>query len=65
MITGIGTTSKSDYFTRRAAAGAPLEPYRGVGLHSAMYLIPVLSVLLSGVLFAASRTFRRDTERVR
>jgi MFS family permease len=60
----LGTGMASDYFTRRAAAGQALEAFRGVGLHSAMYLIPVLSILLSGVLFAASRTVGRDMQRL-
>jgi MFS family permease len=59
LATGIA----SDYFTRRAAAGAALEAFRGAGLHSAMYLIPVLSALLTLVLFAATRTVARDMER--
>jgi hypothetical protein len=56
----------SDFFTRRAAAAAGasiLEPFRGQGLHSAMYLIPVLSTLLTLVLFAASRTVAGDMEK--
>jgi hypothetical protein len=54
----------SDYFTHRAAAGATnLEPFRGAGLHSAMYAVPVLSVLLAFVLFAATRTVGRDMDR--
>jgi MFS family permease len=60
----LGTGMASDYFTRRAAAGSALEPFRGVGLHSAMYLVPALSVLLAMVLFAGSRTMKRDMERV-
>lgn len=61
----------SDFFTRRAAAAAgvldatrsALEPFRGLGLHSAMYAIPVLSMALTVVLFAATRTVGRDMER--
>jgi MFS family permease len=60
LVTGMA----SDFFTRRAAAGATiLEPFRGQGLHSAMYLIPVLSTLLTLVLFAASRTVAADMEK--
>jgi len=66
----IGMTS--DFFTRRAAAaaglanatGRALEPFRGAGLHSAMYVIPILSVALAIVLFAATRTVGRDMERL-
>ena len=61
----------SDYFTRQAAQTAgivdftqqtALEPFRHAGLHSAMYAIPILSVLLTIVLFAASRTVTKDIE---
>ncbi|MCU1291109.1 MAG: major facilitator superfamily 1 [Acidobacteria bacterium] len=62
----------SDVFTRRAATAAgildssqaALEPFRAEGLHSAMYIIPVLSVLLALVLFAASRTVTKDIEKL-
>ncbi|MBA2737623.1 MAG: MFS transporter [Pyrinomonadaceae bacterium] len=62
----------SDFFTKRAAqtAGvldfsqAALEPFRAEGLHSAMYAIPILSVLLTLVLFAASRTVTKDIEKL-
>jgi predicted MFS family arabinose efflux permease len=54
----------SDHFALRAmrAAGAATmaESFKAVGLHSAMYLIPVLAVLASLVLFAASRTVVSD-----
>ena len=60
----LATGMLSDFFTRRAAAGAvELEPFRGAGLHSAMYAVPVLSILLALVLFAATRTVARDMER--
>ncbi len=59
----IVTGMTSDFFTRRAAAGAALEPFRGEGLHAAMYLIPVLSALLTLVLFAGSTTVARDMEK--
>jgi MFS family permease len=66
----LGTGMISDYFTAQAAnaAGitthttATLEPFRAAGLHSAMYAIPILAVLLAVVLFAASRTVRKDIE---
>jgi MFS family permease len=65
-----GTGLLSDVFTARAAQAAgvlsvtqqALEPFRAQGLRSAMYVIPVLSVLLALVLFAASRTVKRDVE---
>lgn len=60
----LATGMLSDHFTRRAAAGAAvLEPFRGAGLHAAMYAVPVLSTLLAFVLFAATRTVARDMER--
>jgi MFS family permease len=62
----------SDYFTQNAAAAsgitefsaAALEPFRAAGLRSAMYLVPILSVLLTFVLFAASRTVKNDVEKI-
>ncbi len=62
----------SDYFTQQAAISAgiteftaqTLEPFRGAGLRSAMYLVPVLSTLLMLVLFAASRTVKKDVEKI-
>jgi MFS family permease len=69
----LGTGMISDYVTTRAATHAgvlehtvqTLEPFRASGLHSAMYAIPLLAVLLALVLFAASRTVRRDVEALR
>jgi MFS family permease len=61
----LATGMASDFFTRRAAGDATaLEPFRGAGLHSAMYLVPVLSVVLALVLFAATRTVGKVMERV-
>jgi MFS family permease len=68
----LGTGMISDYFTTQAALQAgvvdhtvrALEPFRAEGLHSAMYAIPILAVLLAIVLFAASRTVRRDVEKL-
>jgi hypothetical protein len=36
------------------------ELHKAVGLHDAMYLIPILNTVLVVVLFAASRTVKRD-----
>jgi MFS family permease len=66
----VGTGFLSDYYTAAAATSAgivehtntTLEPFRAAGLHSAMYAVPILTVLLAFVLFAASRTVRRDVE---
>ena len=60
----------SERFTQSAATAADvvtltketLEPFRAVGLHSAMYLVPVLGALLAFVLFAASCTVGKDME---
>jgi len=65
-----GTGLVSDFFATRAARAAgmtslmqqALEPFRAAGLHSAMYIIPALGVLLTLVLFAASRTVTKDIE---
>lgn len=62
----------SDYFTHNAAVSAgitditpaALEPFRAAGLRSAMYVVPVLSSILTFVLFAASRTVRADVEKI-
>ncbi len=37
-----------------------LEPFRAEGLHTAMYIVPVLAAILAVVLFAASRTVKKD-----
>ncbi len=62
----------SDFFTKKAAnlsgitdfSNTALEPFRAAGLHSAMFAIPILSLLLSLVLFAASRTVTKDIEKL-
>ena len=67
-----GTGLASDFFARRAASAAgvtilthqALEPFRAAGLHSAMYIVPVLGVLLALVLFAASGTVTKDMEKL-
>lgn len=56
----------SDFFTKRAASVAgmmettqtALEPFRAEGLHNAMYAIPILVVVLTLVLLAASRALK-------
>lgn len=63
-----GTGLLSDFFTKRAAFAAgvtdlsqtALEPFKAEGLHSAMYVIPILSILLAVVLFSASRTIKKE-----
>lgn len=65
----LGTGMLSDYFARRAmtAAGATVmtEPFKAVGLHNAMYVIPILCLALAVVLYVASRTVGRDMARLR
>jgi predicted MFS family arabinose efflux permease len=60
----VATGMLSDHFAHRAmfaaGAGAMTEAFKASGLHSAMYAIPVLAVLASLVLFAASRTVEGD-----
>ena len=68
-----GTGVASDFFTTRAASATgvtnftqhALEPFRAEGLHSAMYIIPGLGVLLALVLFAASGTVTKDMEKLK
>ena len=62
----------SDWFALRAMrmAGESLvkgrvpEQFRGIGLHQAMYVVPILCVGLAIVLFAASRTVGRDMRKL-
>lgn len=58
----------SDYFAHQAmvAAGASeiTNAFRASGLHSAMYVIPVLQLLCAGSLFGAARTIRADMQRM-
>jgi MFS family permease len=72
--TVIGRTS--DYFAQsgasaegvvlegldRAAHQKAIEPYRAQGLNTALYALPVMSLLLAGTLFAGARTVGRDVE---
>jgi len=60
----VATGWTSDYFAHQAAAAdgaeTPSEWHKALGLHHAMYLIPILNTALVVVLFAASRTVKRD-----
>jgi MFS family permease len=60
----LGLGLLSDHFAHQAmrdsGATAMTESFKAIGLHSAMYAIPVLAVLASLVLFAASRTVEND-----
>jgi MFS family permease len=59
----------SDHFAHTAmlAAGAEqmTEAFKAVGLHDAMYLIPVALLLTVVFLFLASRCFVRDAKRMK
>ena len=65
----LGTGMLSDHFARRAmsAAGGTqmTEQFKAIGLHDAMYVIPILSFALALVLFAAARAMPADCERLR
>jgi MFS family permease len=62
----------SDHYTRIAAVAAgvaltdprALEPFRAAGLREALLLLPYLGVVLSVVVWAASRTVGRDMDRL-
>jgi MFS family permease len=60
----VGMGMLSDHFAHRAMndAGATsmTEAFKAVGLHSALYAVPLIAVLASLVLFAASRTVEND-----
>src|SRR5262249_10934882 len=64
LLGPVATGWVSDFFARRVARVEPVtELHKAVGLHDAMYLIPALNAALVVVLFAASRTVRRDYQR--
>lgn len=58
----------SDYLTKRTAAASgitetttiALEPFKAAGLHAAMYVIPVLCILLALVLLMSSKTLIKE-----
>jgi hypothetical protein len=58
----------SDLMARRAAdlegAAAITEQHKAVGLHNAMFIIPLLGAILVPVLFAASRTVKGDYDKL-
>jgi len=47
-----------------AGAAKVAEHYRAIGLHQAMYVIPVMSAALALVLYAGSRTIAADMARM-
>jgi MFS family permease len=63
----VGTGILSDHFARKAMtdAGATTmtEAFKAIGLHNAMYAIPILALAAAMVLFAASRTMEKDVRK--
>ncbi|MGO9949632.1 MAG: spinster family MFS transporter [Steroidobacteraceae bacterium] len=63
----VGTGLLSDHFARKAmtdaGASSMTEAFKAIGLHNAMYAIPVLAVMAAVVLFAASRTMEKDVRK--
>jgi MFS family permease len=63
----VGTGRLSDFFAHKAmidaGAGSMTEAFKAIGLHNAMYIIPVLAVAAALVLFAASRTMEKDVRK--
>ena len=61
------TGKVSDVMAHRAAeaAGSPVvtEAFKAIGLQQAMFIMPVLSVLLAAVLLGGSRTIAKDMRR--
>jgi MFS family permease len=68
----VGMGYLSSHYTMKAAQAAgvtemtfeALRPFAPQGLHSALFIIPVLGLLLAIVLFAGSRTVTKDMERL-
>jgi MFS family permease len=63
----MGTLSDRMAHAAMVAAGASemTTAFRASGLHTAMYVMPVLVLLCAASLFVAARTVARDMERVR
>jgi len=61
------TGSLSDRFAKHAMAAATAskmtEAFKAIGLHQAMLILPILSLLLAAVLYGASRTITRDVQK--
>jgi MFS family permease len=57
----VATGAVSDFFARRAAGAEPVTKlHTAIGLHDAMYLVPILDAALVLVLIAASWTVTGD-----
>ena len=63
----VATGRLSDFFAHKAmvdaGASTMTEGFKAIGLHNAMYIIPVLAVAAALVLFAASRTMEKDVRK--
>jgi MFS family permease len=63
----VGTGILSDHFAHKAmvdaGASSMTEAFKAIGLHNAMYAIPVLAMMAALVLFAASRTMEKDVRK--
>jgi predicted MFS family arabinose efflux permease len=67
----LATGVLSDSLTARAARAAgvlasspsALEPFRTAGLHAALLVVPALALLMAAILWGASRSIVRDTQR--
>jgi hypothetical protein len=63
--TNMGTLSDHLAHTAMLTAGASemTNAFRATGLHTAMYIMPVLVVLCAGSLFVAAKTVAKDMRR--
>lgn len=65
----VATGALSDRMARRAAemagSAAVTDTFRAIGLRQAMLIIPALSIALALVLYAGSRTIRKDISNLR
>jgi MFS family permease len=63
----VGPGFLSDHFAHKAmidaGASTMTESFKAIGLHNAMYAIPVLALAAAVVLFAASRTMENDVRK--
>jgi MFS family permease len=63
----VGTGFLSDHFAHKAmldaGASTMTEAFKAIGLHNAMYIIPILALAAAAVLFAASRTMEKDVRK--
>jgi MFS family permease len=63
----VGTGFLSDHFAHKAmldaGASTMTEGFKAIGLHNAMYVIPILALAAAAVLFAASRTMEKDVRK--